>query len=942
MSGPGKSAKPVRQLSLQPPVPRRQQIRRQRSADDDKSLQICASPLARGKRGTSGKAGFERPKVRVAWSENRRQNENKLEQVEVVAVQIPGRSRPVTGRSRGFVGIDKPTILYSRQELAERLRLAWKQREENKANISIFLAHGTLGARCDSEMSGQATVTAPPSPLPKDASSKPETLLDNDRSITEGEETQRSGSHIHLNDNYMETGTESDVIKKPTIVSLENGDKNTPKRDSDLTSGFEHSFCETREIDALGKKVVSDAVRKRREDIDVENEKGEVCSPFNAPLVKLMFKGESYSLGQEHSEIGDFFFKKLISRSSNDCSLNAKKKSSVTIDRPPQASSAALPSIKSEHSCMTKTAREDLSSAKQKRASFHSGTNRAFLGPIRSAAEFKWNPAAEKGAQQKLATEAKPASERNVARGNPESKDNAGNRTVAPKCISDTRYGSTAERIAAQKTITDPKASATIERNARGRTAIESKDASLDSRTTAQKTSDSGRVPSTMKRTASASIVAENKNGPVADKAAPARVVAPELRCSSVNERNSPLKKMMETQRVDQKSRRTNSAPPQRHLGSSSSRVQVSIVIDAPSTPASGESNDKEEQGVGCRDNAVGRIDATSIKNQVSSGRSARSAQWKRRSRSARRRFWGKQDENGKSRNHGRSSIDSRTIDIVTMVSLISSAESDSDTENSPGDDKLIDELRSKLPTTSIIKPSMNPAVTIARKPIKSVSFQRDSSDEDPPKEQQPPPKEEKKATPGRLAIVNQRGNGGTLSGEEAVLWRTDIPSLALPVLALIHDAEEVVDVPLTDREKRCLAVPIGDLHDKRKLLKTRSTPSRSLTEKQTMSPKPKIQEPPATVHQKVETSTQQLKTPANNTAANVKQGFLRTAKETVQQVQPMPTEPQFQTNKEKECWHLYRKMCDKGVSVSFDTVLRGMLTPTEYRLRQRELFQDL
>lgn len=33
--------------------------------------------------------------------------------------------------------------------------------------------------------------------------------------------------------------------------------------------------------------------------------------------------------------------------------------------------------------------------------------------------------------------------------------------------------------------------------------------------------------------------------------------------------------------------------------------------------------------------------------------------------------------------------------------------------------------------------------------------------------------------------------------------------------------------------------------------------------------------------------------------------------------------EPRFQTTKEKECWHLYRRMCDKGVCVSFDTVLR-------------------
>lgn len=117
----------------------------------------------------------------------------------------------------------------------------------------------------------------------------------------------------------------------------------------------------------------------------------------------------------------------------------------------------------------------------------------------------------------------------------------------------------------------------------------------------------------------------------------------------------------------------------------------------------------------------------------------------------------------------------------------------------------------------------------LMERPGRVVSFQRDSFDEDPTKEQQPPAKEERKTTTGRLAIVNHRGNGSTLSGDETVPWRTDIPGLALPILALIHDAEDTVDVPLTDREKRCLAVPIGDLHDKkRKLLKTRSTPPRS------------------------------------------------------------------------------------------------------------------
>jgi hypothetical protein len=33
--------------------------------------------------------------------------------------------------------------------------------------------------------------------------------------------------------------------------------------------------------------------------------------------------------------------------------------------------------------------------------------------------------------------------------------------------------------------------------------------------------------------------------------------------------------------------------------------------------------------------------------------------------------------------------------------------------------------------------------------------------------------------------------------------------------------------------------------------------------------------------------------------------------------------EPHFQTPKERECWQLYRRMLEKGVSVSYDTVLR-------------------
>lgn len=48
-------------------------------------------------------------------------------------------------------------------------------------------------------------------------------------------------------------------------------------------------------------------------------------------------------------------------------------------------------------------------------------------------------------------------------------------------------------------------------------------------------------------------------------------------------------------------------------------------------------------------------------------------------------------------------------------------------------------------------------------------------------------------------------------------------------------------------------------------------------------------------------------------------------------------TPVQFNSPKEKECWDTYRKMSEKGIKISFDTLLRGMLTPTEYRLRRKQ-----
>ncbi|XP_052860741.1 uncharacterized protein LOC128267836 [Anopheles cruzii] len=44
-----------------------------------------------------------------------------------------------------------------------------------------------------------------------------------------------------------------------------------------------------------------------------------------------------------------------------------------------------------------------------------------------------------------------------------------------------------------------------------------------------------------------------------------------------------------------------------------------------------------------------------------------------------------------------------------------------------------------------------------------------------------------------------------------------------------------------------------------------------------------------------------------------------------------------LETPKEQECYRLFLKMSRKGLSVSYDTILRGMLTPTELRVLQKK-----
>ena len=164
---------PVEQHSLHQPLKRHHQVRRQQSTEKDKALQARTSDSIRA-RPNNERTNVERPIVRIAWSDDPRVGvvDGTENTVEIVACQIgtSAKSRPASNCRQPRIvsrnsGTDQTSLLYSRQELAERLRLAWKQREANKSNIDVFLAHGTTEERSDSRLSSSSSVDRSPAHL---------------------------------------------------------------------------------------------------------------------------------------------------------------------------------------------------------------------------------------------------------------------------------------------------------------------------------------------------------------------------------------------------------------------------------------------------------------------------------------------------------------------------------------------------------------------------------------------------------------------------------------------------------------------------------------------------------------------------------------------------------------------------------------------------------
>lgn len=163
---------PTRQLSLQCETPtiqlRRKSLKKQNSEDlvgdqnffkkeqRSSSAKTRAKTYEKNKNFDRSKISDKPPSVKLAWSENVQKTiEDQLIQKDesLVAKKCQEIRRPATAKVQRQGSLDKDSILYSRQELAERLRHAWNEREKSRHNLNIVLTSTTSDSPQDEDVS---------------------------------------------------------------------------------------------------------------------------------------------------------------------------------------------------------------------------------------------------------------------------------------------------------------------------------------------------------------------------------------------------------------------------------------------------------------------------------------------------------------------------------------------------------------------------------------------------------------------------------------------------------------------------------------------------------------------------------------------------------------------------------------------------------------------
>lgn len=260
--------------------------------------------------------------------------------VEVIASRIGTTSASKSGRTpfttSSVIVADKAAILYSRQELAERLRLAWKQREANKSNIDIFLAHDTTAEeRCDSRLSTSSCA---------DPKGQDDVLYENGSSELENCAPDHHAERVKSNKGSS-TGGDKDVkvnaaadarTKRASFQSGTNVAFNGPVSKSTLVSPAIRDMKERGVMDARAKRTNSAPPLQRRGPL---SNSGNLPGPSTRPRVNIIIDTPKMSKPRElNTPLPCFKFERKESMNQGKCSA-------MTSPHNDEAKNTSIPSI---------------------------------------------------------------------------------------------------------------------------------------------------------------------------------------------------------------------------------------------------------------------------------------------------------------------------------------------------------------------------------------------------------------------------------------------------------------------------------------------------------------------------------------------------------------------------------------------------------------------
>lgn len=232
----------------------------------------------------------EIPPVKIAWAEEIQNLEQTYKPSEpLVATKCKETRRPLSKQ----YSFEKDSILYQRTQLTDRLRYPWKDGENTKQNLNIFLTHATRGRSaeeegtvsnesCDYKQKPKLTLSLTPEPLQEEDIRKNifQKYNTNKRLPIQHSAMHRPVSSLKIAERS------STLVVVPIIVPSENKKENTiPPTEKDAEISKRHSRANSpKPIDVIIRP--STAVAKRQSFQKRTNSAFNATGSIRPPLVR--------------------------------------------------------------------------------------------------------------------------------------------------------------------------------------------------------------------------------------------------------------------------------------------------------------------------------------------------------------------------------------------------------------------------------------------------------------------------------------------------------------------------------------------------------------------------------------------------------------------------------------------------------------------------------